>query len=702
MEYLLKASAVLALFYICFYLILKRETFFHHNRWFLIIGIILALVFPLIVIPVEIAEPVVTPEINLSINKSVINVQNVQPVFEPFQWTSLIPILYGLGLLVFTTQFVFQVGSLIRLLIKNPKSKDGIFTYVIVNSKISPFSFFKWIVYNPKAFNKDELKLMLTHEKVHAKQLHSMDIILAQLACVIFWFNPLIWLYRKEIRQNLEYIADFKTQKKSSCKKEYQHLLLKTSIANHNITLSNNFYNSLIKERIVMLKKSRSDRKKQYKYLLILPLLAGLLMSMNTEKVYVEATTKIENNNPIEFVVPKNTTDALNLDNIKQSSVKIIFNKNMTDTQLQSVKKELKANEIDMNIKHLKRNDKSKISLINIDFKTSNGSANYNAEDKNGIKSFYFKMNENGSFGVGAVKDEEVVIETSKIDDQNNSSKSETFIYNSVKNKIYLIDSTKAELYNDQRDAIIERIKLKIENNDTIYYNSIDSSEVKRLSKLKSEIYIQRDKPVSVTSEHIEILQPNNKPHSFIASSSNQKSKPLIIVNGKSYNDNISKIEPNTIEKLEVIKGEKAITKYGKDGENGVVLIKTNQDNVVTSKSHSKENNPWQIERTEIESVLYIDEDDPNKNAYLLYLTKYSSDQILEKHKKNLESVGISVKYSKLKRNKSGEIISIKIALKTENGKLSSASWKDDDGIPSIEFGKTEESLIARTSDNKN
>lgn len=677
MEYLLKASTVLALFYICFYLILKRETFFHYNRWFLIIGIILALVFPLIVIPVEIiAEPVVMSAFNVSINKSAINVQNLQPVSEPFQWTSLIPIFYGLGLLVFTTQFVFQFGSLIRLLIKNPKSKDEIFTYVIVNSKISPFSFFKWIVYNPKAFNKDELKLMLTHEKVHAKQLHSMDIILAQLACVIFWFNPLIWLYRKEIRQNLEYIADFKTQKKSGCKKEYQHLLLKTSIENHNISLSNNFYNSLIKERIVMLKKSRSDRKKQYKYLLILPLLAGLLMSMNTEKVYIEATTKIENNNPIEFVGPKNTKDALDLNDIKQSSVKIIFNKNMTDTQLQSVKKELKANEIDMNIKHLKRNDKSKISLINIDFKTSNGSANYNAEDKNGIKSFYFKMDENGSFGVGAVKDEEIVIvEEIKVNalKENSKSKTLTTIHETQPDSVYISKDSK-----------------RSKNKEHVYLSKIDSSEVKRLTDEKSEIYYQSNKPVKFVSEEIVILQPNKKTHATVAKMYNSNQKPLFIVNGKIFNKNINTIDSNKIDEVEIIKGDKASKIYGDKAKNGVVIIKT------------KENNPWQIERTEIESVLYIDEDDPNKNAYLLYLTKYSSDQILEKHKKNLESVGISVKYSKLKRNKSGEIISIKIALKTENGKLSSASWKDDDGIPSIEFGKTEESLIARTSDNKN
>ena len=174
------------------------------------------------------------------------------------------------------------------LLIQNPKNKDGIYTYVIVENKISPFSFFKWIVYNPENYNKDELQLILIHEKVHANQMHSIDILFTQLACVIFWFNPLIWLYRKEVRQNLEYIADNKTQMQSNCQKEYQRLLVKTSVVNHNITLSNNFYNSLIKERIVMLHKSKSKKANLLKYVLVIPLLALFLMSFNTEDIYIE------------------------------------------------------------------------------------------------------------------------------------------------------------------------------------------------------------------------------------------------------------------------------------------------------------------------------------------------------------------------------------------------------------------------------
>ncbi len=311
MEYLVKASAVICVFYICFQLLLKRETFFNHNRWFLIIGLIIALVFPLVVIPIYIpVEAVASQETTFqTYNVAITSPSNIITK-KQFEWSSLLPIIYAIGFGILFLQFLFQFGSLIWLLIKNPKNKEGIYTYVTVNHKISPFSFFKWIVFNPKDFSNEELELILMHEKVHVNQMHSLDVLFSQLACVIFWFNPLIWFYKKEVHQNLEYIADRETQSTTKNEKAYQHLLLKTSIHNTNISLSNNFYNSQIKKRIIMLHTSKSHRKKQWRYLLILPLLAGLLMSMNTEKVYVNSTITTENTNEtLEFLVTKNTTD---------------------------------------------------------------------------------------------------------------------------------------------------------------------------------------------------------------------------------------------------------------------------------------------------------------------------------------------------------------------------------------------------------
>jgi beta-lactamase regulating signal transducer with metallopeptidase domain len=803
MEYLIKASAVIILFYLCFSMFLKKETSFQYNRWFLLIGLVIAVVFPLIVIPVYIPmNQILVPETTFIASENYLN--NTSSILSEtsFDWANLIPITYGIGLSFLLIQFLFQFGSLIVLLINSPKNKDGIYIYVIVKNKISPFSFFKWIVYNPEIYNNEELSLVLTHEKVHVNQLHSIDILITQLACVVFWFNPLMWLYRKEIRQNLEYIADSKTQDISKSKKQYQRLLLKTSVSNHNISLSNNFYNSSIKERIVMLQKSKSKKKNQWKYLLMLPLLACLLLSMNTENIYVETKTNLElSKNTIEFVVTKNTTDAqlkdmsrvvenkggsliftkiernakneltnifvklynhsyatgnnktpldsfiiykelyglgggyvgringatLHFDNytndqklidaLKERAytaiikngvesaqveepkhpyikhVEIIFNKNITDKQLEDIKQELKSNGVAMIINQISRNNKNEIIDIDIDFIAKNGSANYNVKDENGINPFYFKMDD-VSFGVGALQNEEIIVETIIIDSLEKSKPHKTYIYKN-EGEIYSTDSTQLKLYQTQRAVVIDRIKKKIESNDTIYFNTIDSVEIKKLSKLKSNIYYETDKPIKIITEHQTIHQPGIN-ESTISRIKTETDEPIFIINGKVVKkENTIDIDPNSIDQIHVIKGDKAITQYGTEGKNGVIVIDLKSDNTWTAKSDTKKSDdPWSISY----GMTYVNEEDPSKNGTLVYITKTSKDFVLGSQKAVLEKSGISVKYSKVKRNKAGELISLKITLKNDSGDQTSASYKDDDGIANLEYGILEGKLVVRTS----
>lgn len=837
MEYLIKASAVIALFYLCFYFFLKKETFFNHNRWFLLIGVVIALIFPFIVIPIHIAvEPMIVPETVYTVSENIpVNIQKPIPVSK-FEWLTLLPIIYGIGLIVFLTQFIFQFGSLILLLLKNPSNKDGIYTYVIVNNTISPFSFFKWIVYNPESFNNEELKLMLTHEKVHANQLHSIDILLIQLACSIFWFNPLIWLYRKEVRQNLEYIADYKTQEESNSEIEYQRLLLKTSVTNHNISLPNNFYNSLIKERIVMLKKSRSNRKKQWKYFLMLPLLAGLLLSMNTEEVYIESETILkESSQPtLEFVVTKNTTEAelkamsdaienkggtlvfsdiirnekkelvnifLKLNNHKygytnnttpidsfiiykeffgsgggyvgringatlhfdndtndknfidaltkrahksiikkgvqksftSESIKVTFTKMMTDESIKKHKEFLKSKGVIMTLNELKRNKNNEIIDINIDFKTENGSANYNVNDEAGIKSFYFNMEEDGSFRVGALNNQKVIVGTLIESDnlnqnQKSSPKTKVFIYDDEKHEAFPIDSLHGKVLIEQHENSVKDFKnsitiirdtihgkanhkdsvyiIKGQNGVKGYYSSNFSKDTIHVvrgyktdsSHVKADYFYQSNSPVKIinSDENIIIHNPKTSNQNSFVFRNDNNPKPLYVVNGKVIKDyHLNAVNPNNIEKIHVLKGNSATELYGKKGENGVLVITTKGKNTFVSNSEIKKQNSW---RVEVGGMNYIDDEDPRKNSTLAYLTKYTSDKTLENHKENLKKMGITVKFSKLKRNKAGEITSVKISISNEKGAKSSATWKVDEGIPSIEFGETEGSLIARTS----
>ncbi|WP_179352796.1 M56 family metallopeptidase [Winogradskyella vidalii] len=784
MAYFLKASIVIGIFYLCFLVFLKRETFFQHNRWFLIIGLVIALLFPFIVIPIYIPiEPVTINESIFTTSTTTSNFTNTQPE-TVFDWYQLILIIYGVGLIVFFMQFLLQFGSLMVLLLKNKKQKENQYTYVIVPNKISPFSFFKWIVYNPDTYKNQDLQLILTHEKVHVDQLHSTDILFTQLGCILFWFHPLIWLYRKEVRQNLEYIADSKTQKLSKTKKQYQHLLLKTSVANHDMSLSNNFYNSSIKKRILMLNKSRSNNKNQWKFLLVLPLLAGLLLSMNTKNIYVETNkAEITSKEITQFVVTKNTTDtelsamsraierkggslvfskiyrndanelasiflklnnhsygvstsksaidafiiykewfgdkggyvgriegatlqfdnkeniknkstiealtkrAINAiletgiqdeedlkrfqqlqhkskektnkgqkqlkDSIVSESIKIKFTNQMSDERINDVKTLLKSKGVNMEIKHLKRNQNHLISSIDIVFESKKGTAKHSATIEKGILPFYFEMSDT-NYGVITIQKSEHIEETLMV-------------------------------YETEQPT------------DTLYYRLIDSSAVQRLSKEKSDYYYEDGKTIKINklNEEITVHQPEMI-YKNIQKQTYNTPKPLIIVNGSPVaSAYLKSINPDVIKSMTVLKGEDAISAYGEKGKHGVIQLITKDSS--TEKNYNSKKDDLSKIRTEVTHLTFTDDEDPSKNANIAYISKFTTDKILDSHKTNFKAAGITVKYSKLKRNKSGEITSIKISLSDGDGKKSSSSWKVNDGIPNIEFGKYEDALIART-----
>ena len=126
-------------------------------------------------------------------------------------------------------------------------------------------------------------------------QWHTFDVLLTQCVLAIQWLNPFAWLYKKSLEQNLEFIADAGAQESLECKKTYQYTLLKTGFTQQQIAITNNFFHSPIKKRIMMLQKRKSRKTNQLKYVFIIPILALFLMNFNTEDVYVDKTMTTNN-----------------------------------------------------------------------------------------------------------------------------------------------------------------------------------------------------------------------------------------------------------------------------------------------------------------------------------------------------------------------------------------------------------------------
>lgn len=126
--------------------------------------------------------------------------------------------------------------------------------------------------------NQKDLDIMIAHEKIHSQQKHSFDILIGELFCVCFWWNPVSWLIKKEIQVNLEYLADDGVLRKGYEPRAYQYLLLQITNSNASIQIVNYFNVSQLKKRIIMINKEKSKKILTVKYLLILPIALVMLL----------------------------------------------------------------------------------------------------------------------------------------------------------------------------------------------------------------------------------------------------------------------------------------------------------------------------------------------------------------------------------------------------------------------------------------
>ncbi|MEO6347359.1 MAG: M56 family metallopeptidase [Aquaticitalea sp.] len=673
MEHLLKSSAVIALFYLCYKVFLQRETFFAGNRWFLLFGLLVSVFVSFIVIPIYV-ESVSVPVTSFVPSSEIAN--QSAPIETSFDYFQLVSWLYLTGIVFYLGKFAMEFLSLFLLIKKHPSHKSKSFTYIETTSNTAPFSFFRWIVYNPNQFHDHELNLILKHERVHALQGHSVDVIFAQLACAFLWFNPFVWLYKKALQQNLEFIEDQATQTDLSCQKSYQTLLLKTSISNQTLTITNNFYNSLIKKRIVMLHKSKSKKINAFKYALVFPLLVLFVFNFNTELV---AQTK----EPQQ----QRTKTAQNV-------LKYVITKDTKDTQLESIKEKLAENNVTITFDDLKRNDRKEIIGITINYesKISKGNHFVNSENPIGDIEIALNVNENNLM-VGQVDNKlsqsfEIIKEDGETKLKKEEDGGNVFVY-STDDEETDDDVKVVGKDGDEHNVKKEKKVYVIKSNAT---KNSDEDEVVFLKKNKKDtVWIKKDvKTIVWTDENGHVGQINtseNGNSSYTLFNKGEK-QPLFIVDGKTmFSDELSKINPNNIESVNVLKGEKEIESYGEKGKNGVIIVTTKNNTSISGIDKAIDiNGEKSSPRSVADSNVRLIDDDGVKSISL-FLTKITSDSQLDSYKNTLEENHIDIKFSKIKRNKKREITSIQIELKNDNGKQTKAAYEVKDGIGTINFG---------------
>lgn len=256
--YGIKTSGLIGMFFWAYYFLLRKETFFSSNRWFLLSGLITSLVLPMLVFTKTVwVDPSPT---NFDWSKIPVTTPVANEAFE-INWYLVLGIIYLIGIVVLSLKFAFDFRSLHQVLKGKTIQHQADYKFIDLTINIAPFSYFNYIVYNSSLYSKTELENILEHEKVHSTQNHTLDVLISRLFCIAFWFNPFVWFYKKAIVQNLEFIADSEASKNIADKKAYQLTLLKITTQENCVAITNHFYQSLIKKRIVMLNKNQSNKR---------------------------------------------------------------------------------------------------------------------------------------------------------------------------------------------------------------------------------------------------------------------------------------------------------------------------------------------------------------------------------------------------------------------------------------------------------
>jgi len=566
LEYLLKSTALLSIFYIFYKLFVQQETFFVAIRTFFWTGIISSLIMPLITIKKYI-KTATLPVFNYS------PVQDLtipeQPAFSIMDYLLFI---YLIGLFLFLLRFLFQIFSVVQFINSHPRQKKSDHILVLANTKASPFSFFKYIVLGKHTFEKEELEQVIAHEQIHVNQNHSLDILLSKLIAILFWFNPLAWLYQKEVQKNLEFIADENTVKKTNKIEAYPYLLLKSINRTPQFELTSNFYQSLIKTRITMLHKTRSKKINQWKFLAMLPLLAAFIITFNTKTVAqasqvqyissksgldVEIITKDFQKNDLESLKNRLQTKgmALKYGKLKYNAAKEITSIEISVSSKTGNKANLSQNsKLPINPIEITFDESGKIAIGNMEgleegnfvFISNGGETEHVSVGKNGTKKVII-MSPEGMEGLGGLSDEITV--TGLVDGQKVENKTIKIMRGGDEDMLWIGekgDSTK-----------LKTIKVKTISDD-------------QGGSYKITIEEDGKSPEDV------IIATGDKTEKKMVFISDGGEKPLMFIDGKEASEkSLKDINPDTIEKMEVLKGQQAIDKYGEKGKNGVIMITT-------------------------------------------------------------------------------------------------------------------------------
>ncbi|RZK50253.1 MAG: M56 family metallopeptidase [Pedobacter sp.] len=300
--YLLEVNLYILLSYGLYKLWYQKETFYTHNRYYLILSTLFAFIFPFIQIgwlnPQTLPSFTIFPE-------------QVTPISYNFNFLTWIFGAYLLISIFLLAILIAKVRKLITLAKYAEYGEDKSYKIVFIPEEKVAYSFFNTLYIHPQLIQESSV---LEHEKVHIYQKHSIDVLFFEILQIVCWFNPIVYLLKNEIKLIHEYLADANCTKNENRKHAYAMFLIENSFRVQTASLSNQLFNqSLLRNRIIMLNKKKTTGFARFRILLSFPL--AMLMLVASTKAFSKNYALIE-------IFPKQKTLDIPVQDVKPQDPK--------------------------------------------------------------------------------------------------------------------------------------------------------------------------------------------------------------------------------------------------------------------------------------------------------------------------------------------------------------------------------------------
>lgn len=300
-----------------YYLVLAKEKMYRFNRFYLLLSLVFSYTVPFISVTVKAPEQVSPVK---TAAETTLKTLDLSPVQESFNWINLIWMIYGT-----VTLILFAKAAVSFVKIRRLKGQEIMYQgrrMVLTEKPISPFSFWNTVYLGKNYFIKGILdQRIFLHEECHLEQRHSLDLLLAELFSIFTWFNPAVYLYKRAIITNHEFLADEAVLKHEFNRKDYQNLILQEIISAQNYNLTHTFTFKNTKKRFIMM-NTRKSKLTDFKKLISFSVLL-MAFGLFVQKTYAYPVEKIskeiqdELSGPVKNPVPENTRETSGTDENK-------------------------------------------------------------------------------------------------------------------------------------------------------------------------------------------------------------------------------------------------------------------------------------------------------------------------------------------------------------------------------------------------